>query len=267
MTDSRYEDRPERPQRSASDTRSSYEEAIRRSNERLNRVQSRARFDADAAQGARYDGPAQRSTVRTDSRSSSSRPRQTIRIDDYARTSEAQQGYPQGTRQQAAPQREQQQRTPQRPATGMTAQNLPRAQQQAQRGVSLANPYSRGSRGQRPATTGYREQQLQSRSRESGNYQARPSGLPFKTPSAPSLPVLKNGLVVRAVICVILLVVVVFSVTRIGPTTAARNEAQANVEAKQQELDGLNTSNGDLQSKLDNMQVTLDKYNDLVAKG
>lgn len=266
MTDSRYEDRPERPQRSASDTRSSYEEAIRRSNERLNRVQSRARFDADAAQGARYDSPAQRSTVRTDPRSSSSRPRQTIRIDDYARTSEAQQGYSQDAHRQPVFQREQQQRTQQPPAS-MPAQNLSRAQQQAQRGVSLANPYSRGSRGQRPATTGYREQQLQSRSRESGNYQARPSGLPFKAPSAPSLPVLKNGLVVRAVICVILLVVVIFSVTRIGPTTAARNEAQANVEAKQQELDSLNTSNGDLQSKLDNIQVTLDKYNDLVAKG
>lgn len=201
---------------------SSYEEALKRSNERIDQMQRSSRRASDMQQSLRYSDDDPRAERYTQQRE-----RKTIRIDDTAFD------------------------TPQASA--------PRISSGGQDTWQGSSQYSRDAYSQ----NSYREQQMKNLGRSSGAYKARPAT--FST-TAPAPDVSPRGLVVRAAICAVLLIVCIVSFVRIGPANAGLSAARQELEQKQEELNAATSANTDLQSQIDNMQSTIAAYNDLVAK-
>lgn len=210
-------------------TSSRYEEALRRSNDRISNIQRSSRRANDMQQSLRYDDDDPRAQ-----RYMEERPRRTIRLDDSFSDG---QGYGNAPR-RAQPQL-------QRTQENSTWQG--------------ATQHSRDSRSQH----GYYEQQMQNHGRESAQYQAR--RIPF-VGNMPAQESSQRGMIIRAAICAVLLIICIVSFMRIGPATGARGSAETTLQQKQEELVTANSKNSDLQNQLENMKTSIDKYNELVAK-
>ena len=280
----------QRPQqRTSAETHSSYEEALRRSNERMDRVQRSSRRMSDQQQSLRYsdDDPRAQRYLRSDYDEGSARASSVERYAQQGRAAARADARQQ--RSSAAAQRDadgqggryaQQTRSPRKTVRlgssfedqdlyqGGYAQQDARAQRGAysqqggygqqryqQRGYGAASQQQQQDSA--PYDT-YREQQLASHSRHSQAYHARPAT--FST-TAPAPAVSSRGFLIRAVICVVLVIFCVFSITRIGPAFSARGAAEDLVAQQQAALDEANAANAELQSQIDERSATIDAYN------